>query len=114
MHPRPSTPRARLLVVAAAYVVVALWFVWPLPLHGTTHVSYPAGGMAEIGADLRLITWALAWDTHALLTDPAHLFDANIFHPAPSAHSGEVRKSRTLLARIGLPVAREVGANSGM
>jgi hypothetical protein len=85
MHPRPSTPRARLLVVAAAYVVVALWFVWPLPLHGTTHVSYPAGGMAEIGADLRLITWALAWDTHALLTDPAHLFDANIFHPAPSA-----------------------------
>lgn len=85
MDPQPSPERARLLLVAAVYVVVTLWFLWPLPLHGSTHVSYPAGGMAEIGSDLRLITWALAWDTHALLTDPAHLFDANIFHPAPSA-----------------------------
>jgi hypothetical protein len=28
-----------------------------------------------------LNTWILAWDGHALLTDPAHLFDANIFFP---------------------------------
>src|SRR5262245_9199625 len=27
--------------------------------------------------------WILSWDTHALLTAPARLFDANIFHPAP-------------------------------
>src|SRR5262245_51772129 len=27
--------------------------------------------------------WILAWDTHALVTDPLHLFHANAFYPAP-------------------------------
>jgi hypothetical protein len=35
---------------------------------------------SDIGDPL-LNTWILAWDGHALLTDPAHLFDANIFFP---------------------------------
>src|SRR2546428_5104578 len=25
--------------------------------------------------------WILAWDVHALKTNPAHLYDANIFYP---------------------------------
>jgi hypothetical protein len=75
----------RITAVAACYAAIALWFLWPLPLHWSTQASYPDGAMPEVGADLRLITWALAWDTHALATDPLHLFDANIFHPAPSA-----------------------------
>jgi len=33
-------------------------------------------------ADLYLIIWALAWDTHALLTAPWRLFHANIFYPS--------------------------------
>ena len=33
----------------------------------------------------RLNTWILAWVQHSLLTDPAGLFDANIFYPAPHA-----------------------------
>jgi hypothetical protein len=84
MHGEPA-PRSTLWAVAASYVAITLWFLWPLPLRWATQASYPDGAMLEVGADLRLITWALAWDTHALLSDPRHLFDANIFHPAPSA-----------------------------
>jgi hypothetical protein len=29
--------------------------------------------------------WTLAWDVHALQTQPLHLFDANIFYPYPNA-----------------------------
>jgi hypothetical protein len=46
----------------------------PLWRHLTTAVP------SDIGDPL-LNTWILAWDGHALLTDPAHLFDANIFFP---------------------------------
>jgi hypothetical protein len=31
--------------------------------------------------DPSLLTWVLAWDSHALITDPLHLFDANIYWP---------------------------------
>ncbi len=34
--------------------------------------------------DPLLNTWILAWDVHALTTQPAHLFDANIFYPYPA------------------------------
>ncbi len=37
----------------------------------------------DIGDPL-LNTWILAWDTHALLTDPLNLFNANIFYPLPN------------------------------
>lgn len=33
------------------------------------------------GNDCLLHVWALAWDQHALVTDPAHVCDANIFFP---------------------------------
>lgn len=70
---------------ALAYLLVALWWVWPLPLHLADHAIYPRSEMAEVAADYNLIVWALAWDTHALLTHPTGLFDANIFFPAPNA-----------------------------
>src|SRR5207245_5739623 len=35
-----------------------------------------------IQRDINLTLWTLAWDTHALRTDPLHLFDANTFYPA--------------------------------
>jgi hypothetical protein len=34
---------------------------------------------------MHMSAWALAWDVHALTTQPARLFDANIFYPAPYA-----------------------------
>ncbi len=39
---------------------------------------------SDIGDPL-LNTWILAWDAHALLTHPLHLFDANIFFPLSNA-----------------------------
>lgn len=35
-------------------------------------------------SDVYLTMWILAWDVHALTTAPGRLFDANIFHPAPT------------------------------
>jgi hypothetical protein len=35
--------------------------------------------------DGRLNAWILAWNAHALLGDPAHVFGAPIFHPLPDA-----------------------------
>jgi hypothetical protein len=37
----------------------------------------------DIGDPL-LNTWILAWDSHALLTDPLNFFNANIFYPLPN------------------------------
>src|SRR5439155_18960 len=37
-----------------------------------------------VQSDLNLTLWVLAWDTHALVTHPTRLFDANTFYPAPS------------------------------
>ena len=34
--------------------------------------------------DPLLNAWILAWDAHALVTDPLNLFNANIFHPYPN------------------------------
>jgi hypothetical protein len=61
-----------LCVVALAASIV---MTWPL-----------ASGLNRLGrtansGDARVSVWNVAWVAHALLTDPTHLFDANIFHP---------------------------------
>ncbi len=58
------------------YTLLALLATHPLWQHLTTAVP------SDIGDPL-LNTWTLAWDGHALLADPLHLFDANIFWPLP-------------------------------
>jgi hypothetical protein len=60
--------------ICALYGLLALVSIHPLWRHLTTAVP------SDIGDPL-LNTWILAWDGHALLTDPDHLFDANIFFP---------------------------------
>ncbi len=60
--------------ICALYGLLALVSTHPLWRHLTTAVP------SDIGDPL-LNAWILAWDGHALLTDPAHLFDANIFFP---------------------------------
>ena len=69
--------RALLLVVAAS--TAAILMTWPL-----------ASGLDRLGrtansGDARVSVWNVAWVAHALLTDPADLFDANIFHPHKNA-----------------------------
>ncbi|MFB0535943.1 MAG: hypothetical protein ACETWR_13295 [Anaerolineae bacterium] len=61
-------------LICALYGLLALVSTHRLWRHLTTAVP------SDIGDPL-LNTWILAWDGHALLTDPAHLFDANIFFP---------------------------------
>jgi hypothetical protein len=47
----------------------------PLILHLGSHIPGSPG-------DPLLIVWIMAWDFHALTTNPWHLFDANIYYPA--------------------------------
>jgi len=59
------------------YSLLTLILTHPLSLNLNRAVP------SDIGDPL-LNTWILAWDTHALLTAPLNLFDANIFHPLPN------------------------------
>lgn len=70
--PSPSPWRHSLLTLAV-FVVLTGYFTYPL-------WTDPAGQLNELW-DVRLNTWIMAWDAHALVTRPASLFDANIFYP---------------------------------
>ena len=67
---RKATAAALLL-----FVVLSLVLTYPLPFHLADAV--------EDRQDALLNVWITAWDGHQLLSDPLHLFDANIFHPYP-------------------------------
>jgi hypothetical protein len=76
-------PGRVLAIVFSLYLAFAI--IWLRPL-----VPDPASTRPDVNsqnpfflADYYLILWALAWDSHALVTDPAGLFDANTFHPSP-------------------------------
>ena len=63
------------LAVLLLFVLLAMVFTWPLALH--------LGSAVEDTQDALLNVWIMAWDGHALFSDPGHLFDANIFYPYP-------------------------------
>jgi uncharacterized membrane-anchored protein YitT (DUF2179 family) len=70
----PAPPRRlRLLPTLLLYVGLTAAVTWPQVLQVSSHV-------ADVGDPL-LNTWALAWVAHQMPFAPAHLFDANIFHP---------------------------------
>ena len=62
--------------------------------------------------DGRLNAWILAWDVHALLHEPARLFQAPIFHPLPDALA--FSENLLLPAVLGAPAhpARRTGARA--
>lgn len=71
--------RRRLLVHLGAFVwclLVAVYATWPLAAHAGTHVAGNLGDPLEIA-------WRFAWGAHAVVHQPLHLFDANMFHPEP-------------------------------
>jgi hypothetical protein len=76
---------AEAAVLVFAGGLIALWWLHPLAGAFLTHLIDPGGGDPLKRADLYLITWVLAWDSHALLHQPFDLFQANIFYPAPMA-----------------------------
>jgi hypothetical protein len=75
--PRPLT-LTEISISAAAHALVLAVMSWPL-----------VSGLSTLGVmdrpDGRLNAWILAWDAHALVRDPARLFQAPAFHPLPDA-----------------------------
>jgi hypothetical protein len=63
---------------ALGYAVLLAVMSWPLVLDPVHQ------GMTD-RPDGRLNAWIMAWDVHALVQDPARLFQAPIFHPLPDA-----------------------------
>jgi hypothetical protein len=56
-------------------LLLAVVMTWPTLLHPTTTIPNDV-------YDPLLQTWQVAWDGHALLTDPLHLWDSNTFYPS--------------------------------
>ena len=74
--------RAWLLVATVVGAVLVTVLTNPLVPKLTSAGRFDNG-------DGRFSIWNVAWVSHALLTDPAHLFDANIFYP----HTGTLAYS---------------------
>lgn len=75
------------------------------PLGRLTAVRVPASD------DAYFSIWRLAWVAHQLPNDPAHLFDANIFHPATGTLA--YSDAMLLVGVIGMPLF-ELGINAGI
>jgi hypothetical protein len=69
------SPRAAPLAVLGFFVLLAVAHTWPL-------AQRPAIFSRVDNGDYNLNVWAVDWVARTLPTDPAHIFDANIFHPA--------------------------------
>jgi len=61
-----------------AYIALTAVMLWPL-------IRTVSSAVAETDGDPLLNAWALRWVQHALLTDPTHLYDANLFAPATTS-----------------------------
>jgi hypothetical protein len=62
-------------ILAAAALAAAVLMTWPLAT-GLGHL-----GRTQNSGDGRFAVWNVAWVAHALVTNPADLYDANIFYP---------------------------------
>ena len=63
------------LALLGVFVVLAVAHTWPL-------AQQPAVYSRTDNGDYNLNVWAVDWVARTLPTDPVHLFDGNIFHPA--------------------------------
>jgi hypothetical protein len=71
---------------------------WFLAHDAFPHSDRSLGAIFD--SDLHLNVWILAWTAHALLTEPAKLFDGNIYYPAPNTIAG----SENMLAHLPVTV----------
>jgi hypothetical protein len=62
--------------MALAGVLLAVLTTWPLVLHLPSRIA------PDLGDPVRT-AWQIAWVGHAMLHNPLHLFDANVFYPHP-------------------------------
>src|SRR5262245_28182698 len=77
-----SQAKGRWPVKLASGLVLLLYSLLSLGLTYPLIANLDSAVPNDIGDPL-LNTWILAWDTHALLTHPAALFQANIYYPLP-------------------------------
>ena len=94
----------------AALVFVAFLAIaaWPWLARARHALADPASLDDFSGAaDARLLTWVLAWNAHALWTQPLHWFDANIFFPARNMLAGS--ESLIGLLPLSLPLSAATG-----
>ena len=86
---------SRILPVLATlvYALLALAITHPLWLHLAEALP------SDIGDPL-LNTWIQAWDGHAFLTAPLHLFEANIYYPLPNTLAYSEHLASTALLAV--------------
>jgi len=72
----PSLGAREIILAALTGIALAIITSWPLVLHMGSHIS------PDLGDPVRT-AWQIAWVGHAMLNDPAHLFDSNAFYPHP-------------------------------
>ena len=70
----PASPTPG-LIAGILFLSLAIFHTWP--------IARSPGGVAMAHGDAQLNAWILSWIPHALRTNPAHLFDGNIFAPEP-------------------------------
>jgi hypothetical protein len=70
----PPLSLREIALVIAGGLVLALVTSWPLALHLGSRIAPDLG-------DPTRTAWQIAWEGHALLTNPLHLFDTNAFWP---------------------------------
>jgi hypothetical protein len=86
--------RGELAIVLCASAALAALFLFPI----VSHFTRP--GRID-NADGQFAIWNVAWVARTLLTDPRHVFDANIFYPHGSTLS--YSEANLVAGALGLP-----------
>jgi hypothetical protein len=90
----PDVASGRRVSGAWREVVAVLASAAALTVVMTYPIAFEMGSVGRVdNGDGQLSIWNVAWVARALLTDPRHVFDANIFHP----HTGTLAYSEANL-----------------
>jgi hypothetical protein len=73
-EPGRTLSSVAILAVLALFVALAILHTWPL-------ATAPGTLSRNDNGDFILHEWIMAWVSHQVVTNPLHLFDANIFYP---------------------------------
>jgi len=82
-------------LVLAFFIAATLFLTYPRAFH-------LLDGVEHFGGDPLWNIWILSWDSHQLISDPLHFFEANIFYPYPRtlAWSEHLLASSLLLSPV--------------
>jgi hypothetical protein len=83
---------------ALGYAV--LFVLAALPWLRASADAVPYGNPFAFADDARFWVWQLGWVAHAMATDPAHVLDANIHHPAPAQLTSSEHLASTQLVAV--------------